>query len=231
MDSRNDTDLQDSMVTTTQLSTTIGSVQSKDNFRINDCWNVLNSRFSFYASKKLSNTLNIQPKDDYKTAAAIELDCYMNSVLDRHIQQKLVDCAMKSESASPFFTNSFLANRFKKHKSQSGSNFKKCDHFFELMKLKLLNYEMNSREEQMFIESLDESERWQVLQEEFKERSNEAVRNFVDNPQNDNKLHESIKKDNLMIKKLDTINKALLMGIDVDYMEDEESKKIMFKDI
>lgn len=44
------------------------------------------------------------------------------------------------------------------------------------------------------------------------------------------RLHESIKKDNIRIKKLETINKALLMGVEVDYMEDEESRKIMFKD-
>lgn len=70
----------------------------------------------------LGNIINVQPKDDYKTAVAVELDRYMDSVLDRYIQQKVVDCAMKSDSTSPLFTNSYLASRFKKHKSRSASN-------------------------------------------------------------------------------------------------------------
>lgn len=55
------------------------------------------------------------------------------------------------------------------------------------MKLRLLNYEINSREEQMFLESLDEAEEWHELQEGFKEKSYEAMRNFAESPESDSK--------------------------------------------
>lgn len=57
MDSRNETGLQDYTVTTTQLSASSTSEKSNENSKINDCWNVLNARFSFYGSKKISKYL------------------------------------------------------------------------------------------------------------------------------------------------------------------------------